>query len=387
MNYKHLVLLGAGTIGKGLLKLGKRQLSEFETITVLDRLPLPESHLTNCGDINFQPGDAEDLELLSYIIKPLSKRVLVLNLCSETDSVRIRKHLGKLGTAYLDTSAGLLPDRSQENFIGLMKYSHTAVDSPCPHWICWGMNPGLVEIVARRIIKRFDDGAKGHHVTVYEHDDLNVSTRSGRLGVGWSPYELIEELMLTPSLEIKNGRAVQAGMKGAAPAAVRWGKEIMASRIAAHEDIWNIGLLPQVSSARFAYALHPSIMEVLDGPVDKAYERIGVPEDDVPLKGRDRVAIQVIRDNDEEECLLWETDHAWVWKEYGVNGVQFQVCKSIQVAFDLLQHTSLGLLEGTYCASTLPLTQREFTFIEQSFAANNVRWQPYKHVDLEIMEV
>lgn len=387
MNYKHLVLLGAGTIGKGLLKLGKRQLTEFKTITVLDRQPLPESYLSRYRNIAFQPGDAEDLDLLGHLIKPLTKRVLVLNLCSDTDSVRIRKHLGELGTAYLDTSAGLLPDRSQEDFIRLMEYNHTAVESPYPHWICWGMNPGLVEIVARKIINRIDYGAKCHHVTVYEHDDLNVSTRSGRLGVGWSPYELIEELMLTPSLEIRSGRAVQARKKGATPAAVRWGKEIMTSKIAAHEDIWNIGLLPEVSSARFAYALHPSLMEVFDGPVDRAYERIGVPEDDVPLKGKDRVAVQVIRENNEEECMVWETDHAQVWKEYGVNGVQFQVCKSIQVALDLLQHTSLGLLEGTYCASTLPLTQREFTFIEQSFDTNSVRWQPYNHVDLKILDV
>lgn len=387
MNYKNLIILGAGTIGKGLLRIGKRQLTTFDTITIIDVNRLDGNYLDYYRNINFQTGDAEDLDLLTFLVKPLSGRVLVVNLCSGVDSVRIRKHLGKLGTAYLDTSAGLLPDRTQDTFIDLMKYTHTRVDSPCPQWICWGMNPGLVEIVARKMLMDSHERDGNFHVTIYEHDNLNVVTKSGKLGVGWSPSDLIGEFMLTPTFEVRDDRPVQDDIKCAKPATVRWGGDTVASRIVAHEDIWNLGLIPQVSSARFAYALHPSIMEVLSSPVDRAYERLGVPEDDVPLRGKDRVAVQLISDNNERQCLVWETDHAQVWSQYGVNAVQFQVCRGIQVALDLFQRTSLGLLKGTYCPSTLPLTQREFDFIERSFAISDIEWLSCTSPDLRILDV
>jgi len=387
MNYSNLIILGAGTIGRGLLKIGERQLSTFDTITIVDVNHLDKGYLDSYRNIKFQMGNAEDLDLLTSLVKPLSGRVLVVNLCSGVDSVRIRRHLGKLGTAYLDTSAGLLPDRTQETFIDLMKYTHTHVESPCPHWICWGMNPGLVEIVARKMLMDSQVKDSNFHVTIYEHDNLNVVTKSGKLGVGWSPSDLIGEFMLTPTFEVRDDRPVQDKIKCAKPATIRWGGDTVPSRIVAHEDIWNLGLIPQVSSARFAYALHPSIMEVLSNPVDRAYERLGVPEDDVPLRGRDRVAVQLISDNNERQCLVWETDHARVWGQHGVNAVQFQVCRGIQVALDLFQRTSLGLLEGTYCPSTLPLTKREFDFIERSFAISDIEWFRCDSPDLQILDV
>ena len=125
----------------------------------------------------------------------------------------------------------------------------------------------------------------------------------------------------------------------------------------------------------------------MSSPVDRAYERLGVPEDDVPLRGKDRVAVQLISDNNERQCLVWETDHAQVWSQYGVNAVQFQVCRGIQVALDLFQRTSLGLLKGTYCPSTLPLTQREFDFIERSFAISDIEWLSCTSPDLRILDV
>jgi len=386
MNYQHLILLGAGTIGKGMLKVGKRQLDTFKTVTILDMLPLPKDYLSFYQNIDFKIGDAENLELLTSLMQSLSGRILVLNLCSEVDAVRMRKHIGKLGAAYLDTSAGVLPDRIQENFIDLMRYTHTHVDSPYPHWICWGMNPGLVEIVTRKMLMDMNDTNGNVHVKICEHDDLNVLTKDGKLGVGWSPSELITELMLTPTFEVKDGKAFQENTEGSKPVVTRWGNATVASRIVAHEDIWNLGLIPQVRSAKFSYALHPSVMDVLNGSVNSALELIGVPEDDVPLKGKDRIAVQVTSESNYDRCLVWETNHAHVWNEYGVNGVQFQVCKSIQVALDLLQHSGLGLLKGTYCASTLPLTKREFAFIKQSFVVNDVHWQPCDSLDLRIID-
>jgi len=377
MNYQHVLLLGAGTIGKGLLKIGKRQLSSFETISVLDLEPMPESCHNGYKNIDVHVGDAEDLDLLTYLLKPASKRAVVINLCSGVDAVRIRSHLGMLGNAaYLDTSAGLLPDRSQDPFDSLMNYNHTYIDSTYPQWICWGMNPGLVEIVARRLMLEGNTNSDREHcVTIYEHDSLDTATKSGKLGVGWSPRELIEEFMITSNIEIKNGEFVQDERRGSQPIEVCWGDEIINSRMVAHEDIWNLGLLPEVRSARFTYALSPGVMEVLSGPVAVARERLEVPEEDVPLIGKDRIAVQVLNGSEEEKCLIWETDHAAVWTQHGVNAVQYQVCKGIQAALELLQYSELGLLGGTYCASTLPLNQGDWQMMEKVFSLNGIDWR------------
>jgi hypothetical protein len=382
VNYRHLLLLGTGSMGRSLLKIGHRQLSTFEAITTLDTTPL-------CRDIGLRgrsfasfTGDAEDLELLTWLIKRHPGPAVVVNLCSGVDSVRIRKHLCGLQAAYLDTSASLLPGRRDGSFAEIMSYTHTPADCIFPQLICWGMNPGLVEIIARRLMTDGEDGATGYEVTIYEYDLLDARTKAGRLGVGWSPVELIEEVMLTPTFEIRDGKAALEEEIGAKTRLVRWGGEEAPSRVVAHEDIWNLGMLPQVSSAKFFYALRESIMDVLSGAVAAAYELIGVPEDEVSLKGTDRIAVQVAGGGKTGNCLMWETDHGDVWKRFRVNAVQFQVCRSIQVALELLQHTHLGLMRGTYCASNLPLTPEDRHFMDHILAANDILWQPCEALGL-----
>jgi hypothetical protein len=90
---------------------------------------------------------AEDLDLLTHLVKCHAGQTLVTNLCSGIDAVRVRRHLAKLKAAYRDSSASLSPERSNDKFSEVMSYTHTQVDSMYPQWICWGINPGLVEIV------------------------------------------------------------------------------------------------------------------------------------------------------------------------------------------------------------------------------------------------
>ena len=385
MNYKNLILLGAGTIGRGLLKIGQRQLSTFESVTVIDKRPLPRSCKSHFPSFTFWLGDAEDLDLLTYHVTRVPGKTLVIQLCSEIDSVRVRSHLGMLGAAYLDTSASCLPGKKQGTYDEVMSYTHTWIEGMCPHWICWGINPGLVEILVRRMTQNGGNHERAFDVSVYEHDQLNATTQSGRLGVAWSPEELIEEVMLTPTLEVMKGRIVQDDSEGAKPAKFRWGKEIIPCRVVAHEDIWNMGLLPQVSSARFLYAFHPRVMEILASSVADAYESLGVPEDHMPLRGAERVAVQITADR-VEKCFTWKTDHAYVWERYAVNAVQYQVCRAIEVAIELLQRTHLGLMRGTYCASTLPLDQMDWELIDKAFISNSIDWRPARDFELRVVE-
>jgi hypothetical protein len=383
MNYRSLILLGAGTIGRGLLKIGQRQLSTFELVTVIDRKPLPKSYTS--PSFTFCLGDAEDLDLLTYHVMRVPGRTLVIQLCSEIDSVRVRRHMGRLGAAYLDTSASHLPGKMHGTYDEIMSYTHTWIEGMCPHWICWGINPGLVEILARRMMQNSKLHECAFDVSVYEHDQLDATTQSGSLAVGWSPEELIEEVMLTPTLEIVKGRIVQDHSTGAKAAKFCWGKEIIPCRVVAHEDIWNMGLLPQISSARFLYAFHPRVMKVLAGSVAEAYESLGVPEDRIPLSGAERLAVQITADG-VERCFTWETDHAQVWERYAVNAVQYQVCRAIEAGIELLQRTHLGLMRGTYCASTLPLDQMDWELIDEAFASNSIDWRLSRDSRLRVVE-
>lgn len=370
MNFRHLLILGAGSIGRSLLKIGQKQLDTFERITVLAPFRV---ELANRSRVQLVVGSAEDLGMLKNLLERRQDRSLVINLASGVDSVRIRNAVGMMNAAYIDTSASILPGYANAGYDEVMSYTHSPSLSPYPQWIGWGANPGLVEIIARKLMSEQEDGV--FDISIYEDDQMEARTDSGKLGVGWSPGDLIEEVMLTPSLEIREGKRIQDSAAGARESTMCWGGRRIPCRVVAHEDIWNLGLLPQVRSAKFLYALHPSVMGVLSGPVEQAYQRLEVPDDEVPVKGVDRIAVQVAN-GQTETCLKWETDHAGVRERYGVNAVQFQVCRSLQVAIQLLQETDFGFKAGTYCASTLTLDSRSWDLIDCMLAENEILWTP-----------
>jgi hypothetical protein len=381
MNYRHCILLGIGAIGSALLKLGQAQLSTFETVTAVD-VKEPRLNLHGpYGTFDFIQGDARDLDLLTRLIQGRSGASLIVNMCSGIDYVRIRNHIARFDAAYLDLSASSL--NGAGTYDDIMRYTHTRAESARPQWICWGMNPGLVELVARRLMnERPETGTK--HVIIYEHDSLHAITETGRIGVGWSPVDLIEEVMVTPTVEIREGVVCQHDTEGALHERVQWGDEIVPSRIVAHEDIWNLHLLPRLATARFFYAFHPSVMSVLEGNREEAYGRIDVPEETVSLTGADRVAVQVLDEDGAGQTLLWETDHAKTWANYRLNAVQYQVCKGVQVALDLLQHTHFGTLTGTYCASNLPISEKDWELIERSFVSNDIEWRSAENLGIGV---
>lgn len=370
LNFRDLLILGAGSIGKSLLKIGQKQLDTFERITVLTPFRV---EFDNQPRAQLVVGSAEDPGMLRNLLERRQDRSLVVNLASRVDSVRIRNAVGTMNAAYIDTSASMLPGSVKAGYDEVMTYTHSPSRSPYPQWIGWGANPGLVEIIARKLMSGHEDGV--FDISIYEDDQMEARTDSGKLGVGWSPEDLIEEVMLTPSLEIREGKRIQDGAAGARESTMYWGGRRIPCRVVAHEDIWNLGLLPTVRSAKFLYALHPAVMEVLSGPVDLAYQRLEVPSDNVPLKGLDRIAVQVANSH-AETSLKWETDHAEMRERHGVNAVQFQVCRSLQVAIQLLQETDFGLKAGTYCASTLPLDGKSWELIDSALAENEIFLAP-----------
>jgi len=380
-NYRSLVIAGLGSVGGSLWRLGFPDFVGFDRVVGMDKDPpgLP-------GGESILRGDITDSSFPGKFLENLPEPVLLVNLCSGVDNLAIRRKLAGRPCAYLDTCAAASPHPAEYRFSRLMPRTLESVDSMYPHWLCWGINPGVVELAARRLMEEMG-GTGPFAVTVFEHDGLTAGSEPGEwLAVGWSPGGLVEEVMLAPTLEIRDGRVREGRVPGARRALARWGEELVPSRIVGHEDIWNLGRLRQVGQARFVYGLHPGVMAELEGDPGRAASRLSVPAPETPLAGLERVAIQVRHlGSGKVRTRLWGTDHAGVWSRHGVNAVQWQTARSLLLAIRLLQETGYGLRPGTFCAADLPVNPADWRIIEGMMADLEIRWEPADDLNLELV--
>jgi len=378
MNYNHLVVLGCGSIGGALLKVGREDLSDFKRVTVIDK---EKRVLPGFGNLEFVAGDLDRPETLKTVLNRIPKSVsLVVNLTEGLDNIAIRRLVSEYRAAYLDSGAGIIGAFPKESRLSrLMPYNHTLVRSNYPQWTCWGINPGLVELEARRMLGEFDNPEDCYAIRVFEHDQLSGQTRSGRTAVGWSPNGLVNEISQTPTFEIVDGRTVEHQQNKAKNVRVAWVGQTIAGKKVAHEEVWNFGLFLKAWSAFFVYALSPEVMEIVNKPAREAISNLGVPADGDPITGKEQIVVQVRNLNREnEKCLVWEEEHGETGRRYGVNAVQLQTCRGIQLAIRLLQHTRLGRLTGNFCASSLPLKKPDWKEIDKITRQLNINWRPAK---------
>lgn len=381
-NFETLVLAGVGAVGGSLLRLGGDLLDTFGKVILVDVDPDSFLDFRNFG-FTFLQGSVEDGRIIENIANEMAGRGLFVNLCADVDNVRLRRMLGDLETAYVDSCAGVGSDPQEQALSRIMEYTLTPVASPYPHWLCWGINPGMVEIIARKIIRDCPRSGSAFDVTVFENDQLYSGSFDGRVAVGWCPSALIEEVMLFPSLEIRNGAPVEGGGRGAVRATAFWEGCPVASRIVAHEDIWNMQMLDQVRDACFVYGLHPDVMAVLEGGTAEAEQLLRVPPAGVPVSGLEQVAVKVSElETGWRKTLCWRTDHFRTWREQGMNAVQFQTATSMLLAIRLLQLTRYGTLPGSYCAADLPIDQEDWQQFDLAMSALDIQWQDGHHLDL-----
>lgn len=382
MNYRTLIIAGYGTIGSSIARVGGKELELFESVIAFDKDFTHQP--TDVDHIDFLTGDIEDTNFLAALCRNVQTPALLLNVAAATNNVEIRKVLSTFDFAYLDSCASSLPDKTEYRFSRYMPYTYTPIPSRYPHWLCWGINPGLVEIMARKLIQELGDGT-GFDVSVYENDQLCADWKGDALAVGWSPEMLVEEVMRSPTLQISNGRLVERKAPGTDKVTAFWGDTPVASRIVGHEDIWNLGQLDRVHKARFVYGLHPAVMSVFNGDPDAAIERLKVPDESVPIYGRERVAVRVQRIDDQaERSVIWETDHEAVWKKHGVNAVQYQTGKSLLLAILLLQKTGYGKWPISACASDLPISAKGWKTIEAYMDGLNIHWDDADSLKLSV---
>lgn len=372
-NYRGLIIAGVGAVGRAVLALGAELLDSFEEVLLVDRKPAVGTCFGQ-GHHRFLQGDLTDRHWLAGELEKIAKPALLVNLSAGVDNVKVRKVVAGFDVAYID-SCCCAPAGSQEvRFSRMMSYTLAAIDSKRPQWLCWGINPGLVELVARKIMASFPGRHGAFDVTVYEHDQL-VNRDENRVAVGWCPDALIEEVMQSPPLHFVNGRLEEPRQKGSGRVIACWNGEPVNSRLVGHEDIWNIGMLPQVQSASFVYGLHPKVMQVFDQGIDSARKQLYVPAPQVEVFGLERVAVSVRScESGEERVLIWQEDHHRIWQRFDLNAVQYQTGKSILLALMLLQHSRYGQLNGTYCAVDLPIFPEDWREIETFMEELSIRF-------------
>lgn len=383
-NYETLIIAGLGAVGSSLLRLGHRELQSFRKVVLVDKdadlLGRYQGHGFLC-----RTGSVEDHGFLGKVVSEVETNGLFVNLCANTDNVRLRRFLALSRLAYLDICASVTDTLGEHRFSRIMEYTRTLVSSRYPHWLCWGVNPGLVEIITRKIIRDFQ--GRDVEVTVYEHDQLHTAKNGAQLPVGWCPQALVEEVMLAPTLVVRDGAPKEDEGCGARQAVSFWGGNPVPARVVAHEDIWNLAMIAGVRQARFLYSLAPGVMKALAGDLEAAKKNLRMPSADCPVFGLEQLAVHVQASGSEEaKTLLWQTDHHEVWKRYGVNGVQYQTAKSLLFAMGLLQHTPYGTRAGSYCASDLPIAPSDWGMIDNLFAVHDIDWRDGSHLGLSFGE-
>ena len=334
------------------------------------------------------PATSSTPQFLNTFMASVPGPSLFVNLCSGTNNVRIRNILAFYDTAYLDSCASTTPDPDEYRFSRLMPYTYSEIDTSFPHWLCWGINPGLVEIVARRILAGLPDHRRAYDVAVYEYDRLENGADAGKAAVGWCPEALVEEVMLSPTMEVVDGIPREDHGQGTRDSTVNWGSQPVPAKIVGHEDIWNLNAIPAVKNGRFYYSLSPAVMDILNmDDTGKARRMLYIPGEDDAITGLEQVAVQVNEINmAEPETLVWTEDHAATWKKFGVNAVQYQTAKSLLLAIMLLQRTDYGRMPLSVNASNLPISSLDWPIFDRFMQELDINWQDGSHLNLHVCE-
>jgi hypothetical protein len=330
-------------------------------------------------------GDITDPTFVDHLLRDLTKPAVFLNLCSDIDTMKLRLQLSRYPVAYIDSGASGGPPEMRSSFIRTMRYTNSPCNGLYPHLLCQGINPGMVEFIARRIMRDFSTREHVFDVTVFEIDTLTASLYDGKVAVGWSPRDLVEEMMVIPVFEVQKGLPVESATNGSAETCVLWNNQRIPSRIVAHEDIWNLSLLPEVVNARFIYSLKDDVMNALASTPADALKRLMVPEENMPVHGKDTVIVTVRGlVSGLSQSLCWSVDHFEIWQKYGVNGVQYQTGKSILFPIRLLMEGLAGVKGGTYNAATLPITVENWNRIDALLAELGIDWLPLDECHIPI---
>jgi hypothetical protein len=376
LKYKTLILAGYGAMGQAFCVLGADFISRFKYFMIIDKHKpniLPE----NCD--HFIVQDIRNTHFLCNNLKAHHDQFLFVNLTSNTDTLRIRQVIAELDGAYIDTACSIQYGIKEYRLSKLMPHTLTKINNKYPHFVCCGVNPGMVEIIARKIIAENFLNAKDVDVFFFEYDQFTTQRKKQEeIPVSWSPDTLIDEAMLTPSLELRDGLVVEGESAPTYPVSMNWLGNKIQARLVGHEEIWNLQFLPHihVKNSYYAYALHPDIMNAFNGRPEFAKEKFYIPSRSTPVQGSDTLVVKVVNaSTGSSKSMFWSTDHFWTFSHYSINAVQYQVCSSLLFFCELLIRSDLIERGITYCGTTLAIDSYGWDIVHNLFKKYNVQWE------------
>jgi len=376
LKYKTLILAGYGAMGRAFCVLGADFISRFEYFVIIDKHKpniLPE----NCDRFIMQ--DIHNTNFLYNTLKAYHDQLLFINLTSNTDTLKIRQVIAELDGAYIDTACSIQYGIEEYSLCKLMPYTLTKVKNKYPHFVCCGVNPGMVEIIAKKIIAENFLNAKDIDIFFFEYDQFTTKRKKQEdIPVSWSPNTLIDEVMLTPSLELKNGLVVEAESAPTYQISMNWFGDKIQARLVGHEEIWNLQFLPniKVKNSYYAYALHPNIMNAFNGRPECAKKKFYIPNRSTPVHGSDTLIVKVVNvSTGISKSMLWSTDHFWTFSHYLINAVQYQVCSSLLFFCELLIRFDSRPRGNTYCGTTLAIDYYGWDLVNNLFNKYKIKWE------------
>jgi hypothetical protein len=376
LKYKTLILAGYGAMGRAFCVIGADFISRFESFVIIDK------HRTNIlpGNCNrFIAQDIHNIHFLYNTLKAYHDQFIFINLTSNTDTLKTRQVIAELNGAYIDTACSIQYGIEEYRLSKLMPYTLTRVKNKYPHFVCCGVNPGMVEIIARKIITENFFNVKDVDVFFFEYDQFTAKRKKQEdIPVSWSPNTLIDEVMLTPSLELKNGLAVEAESAPTYKVKMSWLENEIQARLVGHEEIWNLQFLTHtnVKNSYYAYALHPDIMSALNGKPECAKKKFYIPNRSTPVYGSDTLIVKVVNaSTGTSKSMFWSTDHFWTFSCYSINAVQYQVCSSLLFFCELLIRSDSRAKGNTYCGTTLAMDSYGWDVVDDLFKKYKIEWE------------
>lgn len=382
-NYDALILAGYGAMGTGFFKLGKNFLARFKEIVVMDARRLIRAG----GPTRIIHGDVENTFFLNQVLGEYrQKGFLFVNLCAGTDNYRIRKVVAHNEGAYIDTACSMMYRKDEYRYSVLMPHTFLPTENKLPHFVCCGVNPGMVELMVRKVIYERFPGCKDFDI-FFEYDRFKAEGVKEKIGVSWSPCTLIDEVMLSPTFQVKDGKDVEGEKGPTFSAKCFWDEKWIDTRLVGHEELWNLSRNPSlnIKNTCYAYSFRDEIMKLFAGDVTEAKAKLAIPGTDVKTVGLDTLAIKVVeRSSGRNQTIVWETDHLACQEEWGINAVQFQVCSSLLVFCELLLNIDKWKEGDITCASSLPIETFGWEYLAKLKKMYGIHWEQADDLTLRI---
>jgi hypothetical protein len=369
-----LIIAGFGSMGQAFVCLYGSYLRTFQSIHIIDRT-VPDSIEDG---LKFHHIDVADTSALEVVLADINEPILFLNFTAGTDTVKLRTVLADYDATYIDTACSAIDGACEYSYSQLMPHTYTEVGNRKPHLLCCGLNPGLIEILIRQIIRTHFPRSNRLDICIYEHDTLTSANQStNHLPVSWSLETLIDEVLLSPTLKIHEGQLLEGRQGPTEIVTVNWTGQTVESRLVGHEDIWNMQFLENVKvwNCSYAYAFSEAVMAVLNKGPGAAQQALYVPKMAEPIAGTDQIAIKVTDvDSGRSKMLLWQLSHQNVWNKHRVNAVQYQVCASARLFCEMINSDRFPMKPCQHAAN-LPIPESAWDLLTTLMVRCDIRWE------------